>query len=236
MKKFGDFVYFLYVGNNKSHAFRNYKDVRSGKEQGYIIGYDKFNQPILESWIFDFGNRRIVRVHPEETDKEGKKAVDFLRNAPECAGSPNGYYVDGQQIGVYFKEINEAKDAVIAVSAREKVIKAQSEALKLSGQDLEDMAAIIGVFDEQKRDEIYTHRVLDYAANFPDKFFEYLNDPSRKILSLVRKALNAGVFVKDGKLIKWEDRLVGADESEAVSNILKDDKLRKGIELNLSKL
>lgn len=236
-KDFNDFHYFVYVGNNKSHAFRNYTNVE-GKEHGFVVGYDKNGQPVYKAWQFDNGAHRQIRVHKNQVDKEGLSAVDFLRNSPECAGSPNGMY-DGdgperKQYGIFFREVDDAKDARTATDTRKLVVLAQAKALELKGQDLVDVAAIIGVFSPIE--EILTFKVLDFASNFPDKFTAYLEDPARKTLSLVRKAINAGVFKTEGRMIKWENEIIGVDEAEAVAKLIKDEKLNKAVTTHLSKL
>lgn len=233
MKNFGDYTYFIYIANNKSYGFATYRDPKTGLTRGFRIGKDDKGQPIYKKWRFNNDSMRIVRIGKDEVDLDGQNAIEFLRNSPECKGSPNGAYVGDSQVLVYFKEMNEAQDAKNAVDTRKLSIEAQNEALKLKGNDLVDFAAIIGVFNADP--DIMTHRVLDYASNFPQKMLEYVGDPSRKVKALLQRALNAGVFNIDGKQVKWEGKIIGADEDDAVSTLLKDEKLKKAIELNLSK-
>lgn len=233
MKNFGDYVYFIYLGNNKTYGFMTYTDPTTGNQRGYRVGSDDKGRPIFKKWRFNNDSMRIVRVGTGEIDLDGKSAVDFLRNSPECKGSKSGTYINDQQVLVYFKEMTDEQDAKNAVETRKLNIEAQNAALKLKGEDLIDFAAIIGVFDSSP--DILTHRVLDFASNFPKKMLDYVNDPSRKVKSLIERALNAGVFVEDGKQIKWEGKVIGADKDDAVSNLMKDEKLKKAIELNLSK-
>lgn len=235
---FSKYVYFVYIGNNKTYGFRNYSDSETGLERGYVTGFDKNNQPIMKEWVFDNGSRRQIRVSSTEKDKTGQLAVDFLRNSPECMGSPSGRYVDGEngekkQVLVYFKEINEAKDAQVALDSRKISIDAQKKALELKGLELEEMASLIGIFS--KDEEILTLKVLDYAHNRPTDFLSLYDDPSRKVKALVSKGLHTTVLTQDGKLIKWEGKVVGADFDDAVSTLMKDEKLKKAIELNISK-
>jgi len=234
MKNFNDYTYFIYIGNNKSYGFYTYRG-EDGNQKGYVVGRDAHGNPIYKKWKFNNDSMRIIRVHKNEQDLDKNSAADFLRHSPECKDSVSGSYVgeENQQVLVYFKEMNDKKDAVDAVDTRRVVIKAQSAALDLKGADLEEMANIIGIFG--KSEEIMTHRVLDFASNSPQMMLDFINDPSRKVKALIKRSLNAGVFAMDGKQVKWEGKIIGADEDEAVSNLLKDDKLRKAIELNLSK-
>lgn len=235
---FSKYIYFVYLGNNKTYGFRNYTDASSGQERGYVTGFDKFGQPLYKEWVFDNDSRRQVRVHMEEKDKTGQLAVDFLRNSPECLNSPSGRYAQGDdgkntQYLVYFKEVNESKDAEIALSSRKISIDAQRKALELKGAELEEMASFVNVFS--KDEEILTLKVLDFANNRSQDFLKLHDDPSRKVKALINKGLHSGVLTKDGLMIKWEGKTVGADFDEAVSNLVKDEKLKKAIELNLSK-
>lgn len=233
MKNFGDYTYFVYLGNNKRYGFQTYKDPVTGQTIGYVIGKDDKGHPIYKRWSFNFDSQRQIRVGKEEKDLNGRLAVDFLRNSPECYGSPNGYIDNGVQVFAYFKEVNAAKDAEVALESRTVSIKAQSHALNLKGQALIDLAAVIGIFHNDE--EVLRMKVLDYASNFPKKYLELIDDPSQKVKALLQKALNAGVFNKDGRQIKWENKLIGADEDEAISTLMKDEKLKKAIETNLAK-
>ncbi len=244
-ESYADYVYFVYVGNNATYGFRNYTDKETGHERGYVMSYDKNQQPEYKEWVFDNGSRRQIRVHKDQRDKQrnerfpnGQLAADFLRNSPECYKSPSGTYSpigDGEQKQhlVYFREVNESADAKIALDSRTLVLDAQMKAMKLKGEELSDMCSLISVFSTDE--EILTLRLLDYAANKPSLFIKLYEDPARKVRALIRKALNATVLSQDGRMIKWEGKLVGADEDDAVSNLIKDEKLKKAIELNLNK-
>lgn len=233
MKNFGDYTYFIYVGNNPRYSFRTYTHPETGAVHGYVIGYDKNREPIYKEWYFDYSGKRQIRVGASEVDKEGKKAVDFLRSSPECHKSENGHYVQGSQVLVMFKELNEESDAKAAVDTRAIIVEAQAKALKLKGQELRDIAAIIGVFNESEA--VLTHRVLDFAANYSERFLKLVDDPALKVRSLVKRAINAGVFKVDGKMVRWESKTIGADEEDAVSALVKDEALLKAVKTNLEK-
>lgn len=233
MKQFGDYTYFLYVGNNPNYSFRNYVDPTTGQERGYVVGFDKNGQPVYKEWFFNYSSRRQVRISNQEVDLKGQKAVDFLKSSPEFYGNPSGHYVDGKQVLFMFKEINEEADAAAAVDSRLRVIDAQKKAADLKGQTLRDVAAIIGVFSPS--DSVCKHRVLDFAANFPDKFLAVVDDATLKVRSLVKKAINDGVFKVQGKVISWEGKTLGGDEDEAVAALVSDPTLKAAVELNLKK-
>jgi len=234
MKNFGEYRYFCYVGNNASYSFRNYVDPITGMECGYIMGYDKNRNPILKNWEFDNQTKRQIRVHVNEKDKEGKNAAEFLLNSPECYKSVNGKYIDGgKQVAFLFREIDTEGDAKDAISTRARVIKSQAKALDLKGEELKEIANIIGVFNDSEA--VLSHRVLDFSSNFPDKFIELIDDPARKVKALIKKALHDNVFKLNGRMIMWEGKQIGADEDDAVAALSKDEKLLKAVKLNLEK-
>lgn len=233
MKSFDNFVYFLYVGNNPNYSFRTYVDPDSGMERGYLVGKTDKGLPLYKEWYFNYSSKRQIRVSKEEKDLNGQLAVDFLRNSPEYYGNQNGHYVDGKQVLFLFTEINEEKTAKEAVATRARVFMAQKRAYDLKGQQLKDIASIIGVFSDNEA--ILQHRVLDFASNFPDRFMSLVEDKTIEIRALVKKAINDHVFTVDGKIIKWEGKVIGADEDDAVANLIKEPKLKDIIEINLKK-
>lgn len=219
---------------NKRFGFRTYTDNR-GNIVGYEIGKDKTGQPIHKKWKWERDTKRTVRVHVEEHDRNDQKAVDFLRNSPECYGSPNGTYLaDGTQIDYFFKEVTEEGDAEKASKALLIKAEALTKASNVKGQDFIDLCAMIGVFN--KPESVMRHRLLDYAQNYSEEFLKLVDDPTRKTRSLVRRALDANVFIKDGPIIKWENKVIGSDEDTAVANLLSDEILRTTVSDVVKKL
>lgn len=237
MNNYDDYVFFIFDPSrmNKKFGFRTYDDKR-----GNTIGYEKGGKekdgtPSYKKWSFDRDSRRTIRVHVDEQDNKGLKAVDFLRNSPACAGSPNGTYTaNGVQLDYYFKEVNEAGDAKKALDILLVKSKAITKAATVTGQDLIDVCALIGVMN--KPEEILRFRLMDYAQNFPEKLLEMVEDPTRQVRSLVRRAIESNVFLKDGPVIKWENKIIGANEDIAVSNLLADKTLLSTVETVVKKL
>lgn len=233
-KDYSEFHYFAYIANNPAFGFSTYRDAETGMPTGYVIGYDKLGRPEYKFWQFNYDSQRIKRVGVNEKDKENKSAYEFLKNSPACMGSGNGSYINGAQTGYFYKEIDNAKEAKEAVDTRRESIEAQSKALGLEVQLLTDIAAIIGVFDDSE--EIKRHRVLDFASNEPKKFLGILKDNSLKIKSLIKKGISSGVLKLNGRVVEWNGTVIGSDEDEAVARLLKEEKMRVGIETHLSKL
>lgn len=189
-----------------------------------MISYkkDKEGNPIPHKFKFS-RKERVMRIPKLQKDVNGNSTVEFLRNHPECEGSPNNA---GQAI--LFKELNEGKDADLAIVAKKSRIDAENKALALEGQDLEDICSLIGVFSSDP--SIQKHRVLEFAGNEPDLFLTLYNSPDRKIKSLIRKAVSINVLTKRGTLITWDDEIIGSDEAEAVARLAKDKKLQEAID------
>lgn len=234
MANHGDYVVFQFTGTNNVFGFRTYNNEK-GQTTGFIEGKDKDGMPIYRRWKFDKDVRKIS-VHKEKTDIDGKtKAVDFLRNSPNCKGSPNGTYTtDGDQLDVFFEEVNETKAATIGVEFETMRLKAQNAALAVKGQDFIDLCALIGVFN--KEEMVMRFALLDYAKNKPTSFMEIYEDPVRQLKSLIRRAVKTNVFTKEGKMLMWENKLIGTDEEDAVATLRKDENLLKAIKANVDKV
>jgi hypothetical protein len=203
-----DFVSFLFTSpTNRSFAFKTYTD-EFGNATGFVIGYDKDKMPIYHRWKWDQDGARILSVHKNKTDQspEKKNAVEFLRNSPNALGSPRGTFShSGEQIDIYFREINEEKSAEVALEAETRRMEAQNLALKVKGQDFVDLCALIGVIN--KDESIMRFSLVDFAKNKPEKFTELYNDPVRQLKSLIRRGTDAGILTKEGRMYSWEGQL-----------------------------
>lgn len=230
----GDYVVFQFTSpNNVSFGFKTYNNDK-GQITGFIEGKDKDGQPIYRRWKFDRDVRKIS-VHKEKTDLDGKKAIDFLRNSPNCKGSTNGTYtLAGDQLDVYFEEVNESKAAAKGLEFETFRIDAQNAALKVKGQDFIDLCAMIGVFD--KDETIMRFSLVDYAKNKPQSFMDIYNDPVRQLKSLIRRAVKANIFTKEHTMLTWENQLIGVDEDDAVVKLKNNENLLKAIKANLEKV
>lgn len=232
----GDYVVFVFTSpSNVSYGFKTYNN-EFGQSTGFTEGKDRDGQPIYRRWKFDRDVRKIT-VHKDKTDLSDKRlnAVEFLRSSPDCKGSKNGTYTaDGTQINVYFEEVNESKSAAVGLEFETLRIDAQNAALKVKGQDFIDLCALIGVMN--KDETIMRFSLVDYAKNKPQSFMDVYNDPTRQLRSVIRRAVHTGVFVKEGRIYKWENLLVGVDEDDAVAKLKSDENLLKAVKANLEKL
>lgn len=163
-------------------------------------------------------------VREGEKDIYGRSQFDFLANYPGCAGSPNGTYIgegeDRVQIGVLFKLMDTAGDAEIALETAERKTKAEASALEVDEETLQDLAAHIGVFGAP--DKLMRHQVYQWAGKRPLDYFEVLNSGDRAIRAIVRKALQQNIFTKKGDVIQWSGTLIGSNEDDAVSKLMRE--------------
>lgn len=232
-----DYIVFLFTSPlNRSYGFKTYTN-ELGQAIGFMDGKDSKGQPIYHRWKFDQDGQRTIRVHKNKTDvsENALNAADFLRKSPNCLGSPNGSYTpDGIQVDVYFKEMNDEKDAKAGLDAEISRIEAQNLALKVKGQDFVDLCALIGVFD---RDEsIMRFSLVDFAKNKPEKFTELYNDPVRQIKSVIRRGVSTGIITKEGRMLTWENQLLGVDEDDAVRELKTKEALYKALRAHLDKV
>lgn len=230
----GDYVKFLFTSHNRSFSFRTYND-ETGREVGFIDGYNKDGSPIYHRWKFDQDGLRKISVHKNKVDRNGLNAVEFLRKSPNCVGSPTGTYIgDGTQVDLYFKEVNEEKDAKVLVDEEMIRLEAVNAAVKVKGQDFIDLCALLNTFN--KDESVMRIALIDYAKVAPEKFLDLVNDKSRQTRSIIRRGVNAGIIQKQGKIYSWEDLVLGVDEDSAVAKLITDEKLVSAIKTHLEKL
>ncbi len=234
MQKFDNFAYFVldhdrHAMTTAQYSFTGYQD-NEGTIQAIYYGR-KNNDGDDEPHRFKFDRaHRTIRILKTKTDIKGTNVAEFLRNFPECAGSPNGHYKerDGKKVqgGIFYKEIVEGKDAEDAIAAKTTKIKAENIALNLKGVELAQMAALYECYTVGDNAELMQkHRVLEAAGADPTSFLEAYNAPDRAAKSLIKDAVNSRVITKHGEIYMLEDITLGASLDLAVSKLLSDDDL-----------
>lgn len=189
----------------------------------YHQGVDKWGRPKAKRFLFNESFRKI-QTRESDTSDNGVSQYEFIKNHPGCLGSPNGNYNhEGVQVGVVFKEYDPQKDAEIAFNADEARINAQSAALALDAETLEEIANILGHFGEP--DKAMRVRVIDFAGKRPSEFNELLKAGDRNFRAIIRKGLVEGELHKKGELIFWAETLLGASEDAAVAKLAGDQQI-----------
>jgi hypothetical protein len=168
-----------------------------------------------------------------DKDSRGVKLYDWLKNYPGCEGSPYGEYSesDGKQRGVVFREMNDEKDAQTALTADILRVKAQSNVLALDEATIREVGAILGHYDESV--DVIQLKILEYAGKRPQPYFEMMESGDRSIRAIVRKAVSEGIFKTKGEVIMWENTIVGANEDDAISTLIKDPDMLKGLQIKI---
>lgn len=215
------YVYFVMLnGTQASYSFDTYID-KEGNVQYIPLRNDERGNVIKRRFKFTKA-RRMISVPASQ-----EKVLRFLRGHPECDGSPNSFGAPPQ-----FKELNEAKDAEIAISATANKTKALNLALGLSGKKLIDVAASCGYTN--KPPEILQHLLLQFAENNPVDFIEVCNAPDTELKALIVKGLENGKITRRGFMLYWNETYLGnevrGDYQGPIAKLMGDEKLREALE------
>jgi len=236
MKNSKDFIHFVLLpspnGKIRSHyTFSGYTDL-----EGNIIEYhegainSKTGRP--EPADFHFSRRhRAMPVHKNAhgKDREGNRIskTKFLRDNPECEGSPNN---TGQQC--WYKEMNTDKDVDIALQAGETRREAEGMAAALSGGELKSAAALYSETSDSVKKQKFA--VLQAAFHDPEDFIKKISSDDFKIRGFIIRCLAHGVFTKSGTILRWGTTTIGVDEDEAVKKLLLDEDVSRAVKKQLS--
>lgn len=217
------------INRGGTHSMSTYVDYAGafgspGATIRYVTSRDDRGRDKGKYFTWSESHRRFV-VREGERDINGITQYDFLKNAPECEGSPNGTYSpDGTQTNILYREMNTAKDAEVALEADQVRILAQANALALEPTVLAEVAAHIGVFaskDDPGNLQMKV-RVVDWAGKHPADYWTVLNSGDREVRAVIRKAIADSILSVKGTIIMWEETVIGADENAAVSKLMND--------------
>lgn len=200
---------------------------KPGKFVRFVTSRDEKGKETAKRFRFNESFWRVM-TRDSDVDVDGNiKQYDFLKNHPECEGSPYGNYevVDGVrvQVGVVFKELNEDRDAEIALKADELRTRAQADVLSLDEDTIAEVAAILGVYGQAPK--IMRLKVLEYAGKKPAEYNELMASGDRAVRALVRKAIAEEMFTRKGSVIYWDSTVVGSDEDDAIATLLSDQNM-----------
>jgi hypothetical protein len=211
-----------------SISFTSYTDktdqLKTGAGRGvmYTVGIDKFNRPRGKNFTLS-QSHRAFRVRPDERDINGISMYDFIRNHPECEGSPNGAYKsDGTQINVTFRLADGAADSKIALDATLRKADAQSSAGRLDDQTLMEVAAV-GIAAHGEPDSVMRHKVVEWAGRRPEDYFKVLEAGDRLVRAIIRRGLATSILDRRGELIYWADLQIGTSEEKAIQFLLENE-------------
>jgi hypothetical protein len=217
------FTYFILLRpGNAYYGFPAYFIDDDGIEHEIVQGIDQYGNKKYRRFSWNKGNRQI-RIPNTQQD-----VIEFLRNYPECEGSP---YAGKKKS--WFKELNNERDASIALDAKRNRLEAETKALSLEGEELFEVGILCGSVSD--KEGLVRHYIAEYAQNNPDGFMEIINDPVRKPRSIVKKGINFGILRKKGFMIFWESIHLGNDIDSATKKLADDPQLLNAIEEAISR-
>lgn len=218
------YTYFILTDGRIPHySFDCYVDV-NGDLRYISKGRDNHGNELKRRFEFRSGSRKIS-VPNTQTD-----VIDFLRNHPECEGSPNA----SLRQKFYFKEMNLENDATKANEATARQLEAMTLALNLKDEELKSIGILLGAFSGSP--SIIKHNVLEVAQKNPAYFLEVYNEPERKFRSLLLEAVNKGVVTVKGTIHAWGKEVLGSNEDEAVAKIVGDKEVFTALKKTVEKV
>lgn len=211
-----DYTYFVllepFVRRASNSFVLEYNDISTGD---FVSISDHKGLP--KRYIFD-KSKRMIKIH-----NKNEKLIKAVRNHPQCEGSPNGYYRNGStsNSNALFKEMNEQRDAELALSAAMK----ENEATDLCFQIMKDeekadkLSIYLGFKDSGKIGNV---KLLMYAKKEPENFIKAVNSPDFEAKVIVERAISHGILSKVGVNYVCEDFEYGIDIDSAVKNVMND--------------
>lgn len=229
-------------------SFRTYTDrvgalsggAKTGAAVQYVISKDERGRDKGKNFTLSQSHNAFM-VNDTDTDIYGVRMFDFLANAPECEGSPNGVYTtdsngDRVQLNVRYRLMNTEADAEVALEATVNRANAQVSASSLDEQTLAEVAAI-GIGYHGRPDKLMRHRVVEWAGKRPYDFFEVLESGDRLYKAIIRKAAAENILQIRGELHYWNNLLIGSSENAAIQHLIEHpdvlDALKERVNLNI---
>ena len=231
------FTYFAWLKPTRAgHGFMASYTDQNGEHQYLSRGRDSRGDVLFRRFKFK-RSKRMISIPNSQAD-----VLEFLRNHPDCEGSPNGVYAYDEhgkplQIGAVFKEVNEGKDAKQGVEATKIRAKAMTHALGLEDEkrsdELKEIAVMTGYYNTDPGMQHW--HLLNYSEANPDDYLDIVDDPTRKAKYVIKNGLQGGVLKKKGFMYYWEEIHLGNNFDESVQNILTDKQLFEAIDSAINK-
>lgn len=209
-------------------SFTSYTDI-DGNNYRAITGYTSTGLPrnFDLKWssverIYRARRKQKVQVLVNGQEKQ-MLLVDYIKGHPCCEGSVNG----SPQQAILFKELDPIKDASLEMDRRKRRNEAMSIAFGLEGEELNDMATLIGVFVD---DPVFKmNRVSEFANQDPEMFFKLYESGEKGVRALVRKSLTLGKLKKVGDAVFFGEMSIGGNEDQAVSYLIANPEKAKAL-------
>lgn len=225
VENYATFVALDPIVKNASTSFGAYNDEDGNRKYICYATDPRTGQDIV--WKFKFNrDKRFVTVPLNKKDINGVLVVDFLRNHPLNANSGRGHK------NPWFKEIDNGRDAEVAIESVKLRNEAENKALSLKPAELEELSAVLGFSGDPK---IKLHKLLQYATKNPTDFLSRFSDPNRKARALFEKAWDNKLITRKGFMFNFGDVFIGNDKDKAIIKIADDKEFQDIIEQALKK-
>ncbi len=164
-----------------------------------------------------------ISVIKNDTEEIRMLLSDYLGNHPSCEGSPN-FEIGGS---VIFKKLDPVKDAGLELSRRQRKNDAMSAAFKLEGAELDEMAILLGIFNDNPT--VKSNMIGEIADKDPERFFSVYESPDRQTRALIRKAITLNKLQEVGGSIFWAGEAIGGNEDQAVAYLISNPERQKAL-------
>lgn len=214
---YATFVALDAIIKNASSTFGTYEN-----EDGQIkyISYNidqRTGQDVV--WKFKFTrDKRFITVPVNKKDANGNSVVEFLRNHPLNANSEN------PSKAPWFKEIDNGRDAEVAIDSLKLRNEAENKALGLKAEELEEVCKVLGFSGDAK---VKLHKLLQFATKNPTDFLSMVDDPNRRARALFESAYKNKIITRKGFMYQFQDVHIGNDKDKAIIKIADDKELQE---------
>lgn len=219
-------------------SFRTYTDTAGALQQGTgrsVQFTTSRDQRGLDRGKFFKISQQHNAILCNDTDRDlnGVLMFDFIKNHPNCLGSPNGTYViddEGNKVhaNALFKLMDSEGDAEVALEASMNSARAVVSVDEIDEQTLSEVAGVaLGMYG--KPDKMMKHALVEWARKNPNDYFKHLKSGDRFLRAIVRKAIADGIFTVKGSLIFWNETMIGTDEDSAIKTLVDDQKMLEGL-------
>ena len=160
------------------------------RKNGVIIGIPNFINPESKQWEY----LKIQLTDSESydlSDPLDRKKWIVLKHSRFVEGSP---YASPNKREITYRVEDKNKEAELFLARRTAKRKAETLADGLFGENLIDMARVLGFAVENMSTPILHKEVIEFAEKNPVKFIELYDSPTRPFAIVLKRALATGVI------------------------------------------
>lgn len=225
-----NYVFFILDKAHRNNARFGFRAEYYDREGEYhSIRLDKVNKDTGEKLIKKYS---IQKGHGSlRINKNRSEEIEFLRNHPRCAGSPNGTYRDDGkggkvQMDVWFTELNTEKAAEEGVKAKTLGLTAANKVMEFA-EDSAKLMQLASVLGYRGTHNEVLFKLIEHAQKMPDDILNEIENPSFKAKAMFKQALAKKIIVQKGITFKLEEFELGIDEESCIKTIVTDKDVEK---------